>query len=124
MQGTDLPLWGMEVDVAAARDELRAAARAADGGTSKVDGFLKSVGLGAFAEQIADLRLGELLDTLPPGVDEAAAIAKAREGGGGVAGRGEQWWGPRASTSRVHPRHGGYGATPSSRASTHAPTIP
>ena len=28
------------------------------------------------AEQLADLKLGELLDTPPPGLDEAVAIAK------------------------------------------------
>jgi hypothetical protein len=34
------------------------------------------VGLGGFAEQLGDLKLGELLDTPPPGLDEAIAIAK------------------------------------------------
>jgi len=38
--------------------------------------FMSSVGLGGFAESIADLKLGELLDTPPPGLDEAIAIAK------------------------------------------------
>jgi arsenite-transporting ATPase len=78
VEGTDLPLWGMEVDVAAAAADVRAAAAASapGAGDSKVMSFMKSVGLGAFAEQLADLRLGELLDTLPPGVDEAVAIAK------------------------------------------------
>ena len=35
------------------------------------------LGLGAIAGQLADLQLGELLDTPPPGLDEAVAIAKA-----------------------------------------------
>jgi len=73
----DIPLWGLEVDVAAAKADMKAAA-AADGG-DKVASFLNSVGLGVFAEQLADLRLGELLDTPPPGVDEAVAIAKVVE---------------------------------------------
>jgi arsenite-transporting ATPase len=73
----DLPLWGLEVDVAAAKADIRAAA-AADGG-AKVASFLSSIGLGVFADQLADLRLGELLDTPPPGVDEAVAIAKVVE---------------------------------------------
>ena len=30
------------------------------------------------ADQLADLKLGELLDTPPPGLDEAVAIAKVR----------------------------------------------
>ena len=38
--------------------------------------FLAGMGLGAIGDQLKDLRLSELLDTLPPGVDEAAAISK------------------------------------------------
>ena len=34
------------------------------------------MGLGMIANQLADLKLGELLDTPPPGLDEAVAIAK------------------------------------------------
>ena len=34
------------------------------------------MGLGMIADQLADLKLGELLDTPPPGLDEAVAIAK------------------------------------------------
>lgn len=40
--------------------------------------FLSGMGLGMIADQLADLKLGELLDTPPPGLDEAVAIAKAR----------------------------------------------
>ena len=40
--------------------------------------FLAGMGLGAIGDQLKDLRLSELLDTLPPGVDEAVAISKAR----------------------------------------------
>ena len=35
-----------------------------------------AVGLAGFSEQLRDLKLGELLDTPPPGIDEAIAIAK------------------------------------------------
>ena len=38
--------------------------------------FLSGMGLGMISSQLADLRLGELLDTPPPGLDEAVAIAK------------------------------------------------
>lgn len=38
--------------------------------------FMSGMGLGMIAEQLADLKLGELLDTPPPGLDEAVAIAK------------------------------------------------
>lgn len=34
------------------------------------------MGLGALAGQLKDLKLGELLDTPPPGLDEAVSIAK------------------------------------------------
>lgn len=47
------------------------------------------VGVGSIVEQLADLRLGELLDTPPPGFDEAVAIAKVCvRGGVGVGGGG------------------------------------
>ena len=41
-----------------------------------VQDVLRGLGLGAIAGQLADLQLGELLDTPPPGLDEAVAIAK------------------------------------------------
>ena len=41
-----------------------------------VQDVLGGLGLGAIAGQLADLQLGELLDTPPPGLDEAVAIAK------------------------------------------------
>ena len=81
--GSSLPLWAMEVDLGAARAELSEAARRTDpagGGDNGATKFLRTVGLGVFADQLADLKLGELLDTPPPGVDEAVAIAKARAG--------------------------------------------
>ena len=42
----------------------------------QVNDFLAGIGLGAVGDQLKDLRLSELLDTLPPGVDEAVAISK------------------------------------------------
>ena len=63
------------------------------------------MGLGAFSEQLRDLKLGELLDTPPPGIDEIIAIAKVIQflkvralsawGEGedvGDGGRLAQWW--------------------------------
>ena len=38
---------------------------------------MSGLGLGMVVDQLADLKLGELLDTPPPGLDEAVAIAKA-----------------------------------------------
>jgi len=37
---------------------------------------LDALGMGQVAEQLKDLQLGDLLDTPPPGVDEAVAISK------------------------------------------------
>lgn len=44
-----------------------------------VQDVLGGLGLGAIAGQLADLQLGELLDTPPPGLDEAVAIAKVTQ---------------------------------------------
>jgi arsenite/tail-anchored protein-transporting ATPase len=43
---------------------------------SGVSNFMGGMGLGALAGQLKDLKLGELLDTPPPGLDEAVSIAK------------------------------------------------
>lgn len=40
--------------------------------------FLDNLGLGLLTQQLKDLDLGELMDTPPPGVDEAIAISKVR----------------------------------------------
>jgi arsenite/tail-anchored protein-transporting ATPase len=50
LQGTDLPIWGMQIDPEQAREELRELARG-DGGSQVVE-TMRSVGLGAFAEQL------------------------------------------------------------------------
>ena len=77
VEGTDLPLWGLEIDPDAARLEWSAAA-SRDGGAG-VKSVLGGFGLGMLADQLADLKLGELLDSPPPGLDEAVAIAKVVE---------------------------------------------
>jgi arsenite/tail-anchored protein-transporting ATPase len=77
VEGTDLPLWGLEIDPDAARLEWSAAA-SKDGGAG-IKNVLGGFGLGMLADQLADLKLGELLDSPPPGLDEAVAIAKVVE---------------------------------------------
>jgi len=72
--GTDLPLWGMQVDIGEARRELKELA--ARGDTQAFEDALSGLGLGGVAEQIRDLQLGDLLDSAPPGVDEAVAISR------------------------------------------------
>lgn len=56
VEATDLPLWGMEIDVEDAKEELREATGKNDG--KGVDEFLGGMGLGAVSEQLRDLRLG------------------------------------------------------------------
>ena len=54
----------------------------------QVQDFMRNMGLGLVADQLADLKLGELLNTPPPGLDEAVAIAKVWRGGRGGGRRG------------------------------------
>eukprot|EP00899_Mesostigma_viride_P014155 jgi/Mesvir1/22740/Mv24107-RA.1 len=77
VEGTDLPLWGLEINPDDAKDEFREFAGTDPKNIGKgVKDFMDSVGMGGMADQLADLKLGELLDTPPPGLDEAVAIAK------------------------------------------------
>jgi len=74
VEGTDSKLWGMQVDVEAAKQEIRQLAE--DDGGEKLNELLGRVGLGVIADQLKDLQLGELLNNTPPGLDEAVAISK------------------------------------------------
>ena len=76
VEGTDAPLFGLEVNPEDAQNELRAFV-ASDSGQKSVGDFMSGIGLGAVTAQLEDLHLGELLDTPPPGLDEAVAISKA-----------------------------------------------
>ncbi|EIE22947.1 ArsAB family transporter: arsenite [Coccomyxa subellipsoidea C-169] len=77
VEGTALPLWGLEIDPDRAKEDFKAF-NARDDGKGTKD-FMSGMGLGMLSEQLADLKLGELLDTPPPGLDEAVAIAKVVE---------------------------------------------
>ncbi|MCO5567432.1 hypothetical protein L7F22_021123 [Adiantum nelumboides] len=74
VEGPDSPLFAMEINPEQARAEFRAATSKDEGGGVK--DFMDSMGLGGWVEQLGELKLGELLDTPPPGLDEAIAIAK------------------------------------------------
>ena len=50
LAGTELPIWGMEVDPEQAREELRELAR--DDGASEAYDMMRAVGLGSFADQL------------------------------------------------------------------------
>jgi len=75
LEGTDLPLWGLEVDPEEATSEFKTYSQESKTG-EQVQDFMRGIGMGMVANQLADLKLGELLDTPPPGLDEAVATAK------------------------------------------------
>lgn len=74
VEGTDGMLYGMEIDPEESKTEF-AGFIARDQGKGVKD-FMGSMGLGGVLDQLEDLKLGELLDTPPPGLDEAIAITK------------------------------------------------
>lgn len=74
LEGTTLPLWGMEVNIDEARQDMKDAVSGPDG----LESIMDDVGLGMFTDQLKELKLGELLENPPPGSDEAIAIASVR----------------------------------------------
>uniref|UniRef100_J3LIU1 ArsA/GET3 Anion-transporting ATPase-like domain-containing protein n=1 Tax=Oryza brachyantha TaxID=4533 RepID=J3LIU1_ORYBR len=74
VEGPEAPLFALEINPEKAREEFRTATQK-NGGTGVKD-FMDGMGLGMLAEQLGELKLGELLDTPPPGLDEAIAISK------------------------------------------------
>ncbi|XP_052141384.1 ATPase GET3B isoform X2 [Oryza glaberrima] len=77
VEGPEAPLFALEINPEKAREEFRAASQK-NGGTGLKD-FMDGMGLGVLAEQLGELKLGELLDTPPPGLDEAIAISKVMQ---------------------------------------------
>ncbi|CAN1253041.1 ATPase GET3B [Linum perenne] len=83
VQGVDSPLFALELNPENAKEEFRTAQKA--GGGNGVKDLMDSMGLGMLSDQVrnvlsvqlGDLKLGELLDTPPPGMDEAIAMSKA-----------------------------------------------
>ncbi|KAK3422289.1 hypothetical protein EUGRSUZ_G02857 [Eucalyptus grandis] len=77
VEGPDYPLFALEINPEKAREEFRSASQQ-NGGTGVKD-FMDGMGLGMLVEQLGELKLGELLDTPPPGLDEAIAISKVMQ---------------------------------------------
>ncbi|XP_057530572.1 ATPase GET3B-like [Amaranthus tricolor] len=77
VEGPESPLFALEINPEKSREEFRSASQK-NGGTGVKD-FMDSMGLGMLAEQLGELKLGELLDTPPPGLDEAIAISKVMQ---------------------------------------------
>ncbi|KAI3917101.1 hypothetical protein MKX01_003550 [Papaver californicum] len=78
VQGLDNPLFALEINPEKARGEFRTASQGS-GGSGGVKDMMDSMSLGMLVEQLGDLKLGELLDTPPPGMDEALAISKVMQ---------------------------------------------
>ncbi|XP_010552953.1 PREDICTED: ATPase ASNA1 homolog 2 [Tarenaya hassleriana] len=74
VEGPESPLFALEINPEKAREEFRSVTQK-DGGSGIKD-FMDGMGLGMLVEQLGELKLGELLDTPPPGLDEAIAISK------------------------------------------------
>ncbi|KAK9124215.1 hypothetical protein Sjap_013817 [Stephania japonica] len=77
VDGLESPLFALEINPEKAREEFRTASQK-NGGTGVKD-FMDSMGLGMLVDQLGELKLGELLDTPPPGLDEALAISKVMQ---------------------------------------------
>ncbi|XP_039071952.1 ATPase GET3B-like [Hibiscus syriacus] len=77
VEGPDFPLCALEINPEKAREEFRDATKN-NGGTG-IKEFMDGMGLGMLVEQLGELQLGELLDTPPPGLDEAIAISKVMQ---------------------------------------------
>ncbi|KAF7811827.1 ATPase ARSA1-like [Senna tora] len=77
VEGPEYPLFALEINPEKAREEFRNATQK-NGGTGVKD-FMDGMGLGMIVEQLGELKLGELLDTPPPGLDEAIAISKVMQ---------------------------------------------
>ncbi|KAF9597676.1 hypothetical protein IFM89_020761 [Coptis chinensis] len=77
VEGPDSQLFALEINPEKAREEFRSASQS-NGGTGVKD-FMDSMGLGMLVDQLGELKLGELLDTPPPGLDEALAISKVMQ---------------------------------------------
>ncbi|CAL6275846.1 unnamed protein product [Bathycoccus prasinos] len=67
VEGTDGMLWAMEIDTSQAKSEFSEFSKSADF-TKGASDFMGSVGLSGISDSLQDLKLGELLDTPPPGV--------------------------------------------------------
>ncbi|XP_058182059.1 ATPase GET3B-like isoform X2 [Rhododendron vialii] len=74
VEGPNSPLYALEINPEKAREEFRSANQ--KNGGSGIKDFMDGMGLGMIVEQLGELKLGELLDTPPPGLDEAIAISK------------------------------------------------
>lgn len=79
VEGVDSPLFALEINPEKAREEFRTASQGSGGSGDGMKDLMDSMGLGMLADRLGELKLGELLDTPPPGLDEAIAISKVMQ---------------------------------------------
>lgn len=77
VQGLDSPLFALEINPEKTKEDFRNASQ--NNGGAGVKDMMDSMGLGMIADQLGDLKLAELLDAPPPGLDEAIAISKVMQ---------------------------------------------
>ncbi|XP_058729768.1 ATPase GET3B-like [Vicia villosa] len=77
VEGVSSPLYALEINPDKSMDEFRTAGQKLGGGGAK--SLMQSMGLGAIADQLGELKLEELLHTPPPGTDEIIAITKVMQ---------------------------------------------
>ncbi|PNY04275.1 arsenical pump-driving ATPase-like protein [Trifolium pratense] len=75
VEGVSSPLYALEINPDKSMEEFRTAGQKLGGGGAK--SLMQSMGLGAIAGQLGELKLEEMLHTPPPGTDEIIAITKA-----------------------------------------------
>lgn len=83
VQGIDFPLFAMEIDPEIEKENFKQFS-ASDSSKKAMNDIAGGFGFGmsqltSLFEQLSDIKLGELLDSPPPGFDEAVAIAKVQQ---------------------------------------------
>ncbi|CAH2072109.1 unnamed protein product [Thlaspi arvense] len=73
VQGLDSPLLALEITPERMKEEIKSQT-----GDKSVKNMMDSMGLGMFAGELGDLNLEDMLNAASPGIDEIAAISKAR----------------------------------------------
>ncbi|KAJ0021706.1 hypothetical protein Pint_32116 [Pistacia integerrima] len=74
VEGVDSPLFALEINPEIAREEFRSASQKSAG--SGMKDLMDSMGLGMLADQLGELKLGELLDTPPPDSQEYSTFTR------------------------------------------------
>ncbi|XP_038707934.1 ATPase GET3B-like isoform X2 [Tripterygium wilfordii] len=77
VEGVESPLFALEINPDKAKEDFRN--RIQKRGGSGVKDIMDGMGLGMLAGQLEQLKLEELLDTPPPGLDEALAVSKVMQ---------------------------------------------